>query len=462
MNGAYGSHRPEENAIDSIVSGMAFNKKIQEQSKQKSKSEQLVKDYNIKEENTMSHEHVTNTSQETEQHQKYEIGEMCRISIDRIFPPKKPIREYVAKEHLDDLAEDMRERGQMQNIGVTPEGEIVFGLRRYLAAQKAGLTTLGCIICDSSDTRSAAMFENLLRKNLTVIELAESVFTLGEEKGVSQGRLGKIIDKGRTTVNVLFQIARLPQHMRDAFRNVPQMRQDKLKNLARLHETPEKQEAYFQQLLDKLNTPKSKGTKKGIGGSGDTPEVSSGKNKVIFATEKAQAIRSYLTKLLPGEGKSYQSRDKKFIVANGQALRVELKALSDKIAAVLFHYDTILPPAPQAQSCVAPTQPQADESEPGAREAQEATPDGADATSADANDELASGQVHQPGEPDTPAGAASPVLSGSAPQAGAAPMLMLPAGATPALDSDDDSDTDDEAATTPQTDDDQAEADYAA
>lgn len=462
MNGAYGSHRPEENAIDSIVSGMAFNKKIQEQSKQKSKSEQLVKDYNIKEENTMSHEHVTNTSQETEQHQKYEIGKVYRISIGEIFPPKDPIRKYIAEEHLEDLAEDMHEMGQMQNIGVKPDGELVFGLRRYLAAQKAGLTALECIICKPEDTHSTAMRENLLRKKLTAVELAEAVAKLQKEEGVSQGRLGEILDKDRTDVNVLLQIAKLPQHMRDTFREVPSVCQDKLKKLARLHETPEKQEAYFQQLLTKLNTPKPKGTKKGTGGSGDTPEVSSGKNKVIFATEKAQAIRSYLTKLLPGEGKSYQSRDKKFIVANGQALRAELKALSDKIADVLFHYDTILPPAPQEQSCVAPAQPQAGESEPCVCEPQESALDGADATSEDANDELASGQVHQPGEPDTPADAASPVLSGSAPQAGAAPMLMLPAGATPVLDSDDDPAADDEAATTPQADDDHAEADYAA
>lgn len=49
---------------------------------------------------------------------------------------------------------------------------------------------------------------------------------MGTEEGVS-GRLGAIINKDRT--GVIFQIARL-QHMRDAFRNVPKIRQDKLKN----------------------------------------------------------------------------------------------------------------------------------------------------------------------------------------------------------------------------------------
>lgn len=350
----------EENEVDRIAYDLEWQNRHSNKDKQERVIHNNQEDTTRKEERAMEETFSGNEppTMMTEEHkQEYKIGEIRRIDIDRIFPPEKPIREYVAAEHLDDLAEDMRERGQMQNIGVTPEGEIVFGLRRYLAAQKAGLTALECIICNSGDKHAAAMFENILRRNLTAIELAEGVAKLNEEKGVSQGRLGKIIDKGRTDVNVLLQIAKMPKYMRDAFRKVPQLRQDKLKKLARLHEKPEEQEAYFKQLVSELDTPKPKKAAQD-GDSGKTPDTA--KNKVIFATEKACKIRLYLDKLLPRDGKPLLSRDKKMMEANGKVLYDELEALALKIASILTYCNINL----SLQTQELPTDTRTDEPSP--------------------------------------------------------------------------------------------------
>ena len=61
------------------------------------------------------------------------------------------IRSEYINEDLNELAESMKTHGQLQPIQVYEhniEYEIIFGHRRYLAAKKAGLIELNCIIVD--------------------------------------------------------------------------------------------------------------------------------------------------------------------------------------------------------------------------------------------------------------------------------------------------------------------------
>ena len=460
------SYRQEKDGVDRIAEEMAFKDRIARQSQQKNKVNQQDKFYNSEGEIAMPKTQQDAQAQDKApvHQQQYEIGKIYDIDINLLRLPDTTLREAVDDEAMEVLAEDMKERGQQQNIVVKPDLTMVYGFRRRHAALKAGLLTLRCLVLDEEDPLLAAILENLLRQDNTAVQLAEGVKGLAEKyPDLAQGKLGDILQMHRTTVNVLLKIADLPEHMRKEFRNVHKIRQDKLKKLARLHEEPTEQEACFQQLLKKINTPKPKNTAQNAGDSGDILVTS--KNKIIFAMEKAHKVRKYLDKLLPKDGKPLQSRDKKVMKANGKALYDELEALGLKIASILTYYNLNLRPEPQeppadVQSGAA--QPQTGEGEPGASSVEPlSAQDATDATNANADDELASEQEPSQNEPDAPADAAPPVLSGL-PQADAKSPLMLPAGATPALGSGDGSDADDEASTTPQTDDEQAETDHAA
>lgn len=71
--------------------------------------------------------------------------ELRRIPIATIDPPAIAMRERMAPEGLEALADSLRRHGQLQNIGVVVAGDryrVVYGHRRRVAAEMAGLHEL--------------------------------------------------------------------------------------------------------------------------------------------------------------------------------------------------------------------------------------------------------------------------------------------------------------------------------
>jgi len=98
---------------------------------------------------------------------------------------------------LQSLAESMHELGLLQPIGVTEDGQLVFGERRVKAAQILGWTTIPTRIVDLPSIVAGEHAENEIRKDFTPSErvaMAQAMRTLhrGGDRVSEQFRHGGI------------------------------------------------------------------------------------------------------------------------------------------------------------------------------------------------------------------------------------------------------------------------------
>jgi ParB family chromosome partitioning protein len=81
--------------------------------------------------------------------------------------------------NLDSLATDIGVQGLFQRIGVTPEHELVFGLRRLVACRdRLGWTSIPARVVRVSSIARGEFAENLIRKSYTPSERVAIVETL--------------------------------------------------------------------------------------------------------------------------------------------------------------------------------------------------------------------------------------------------------------------------------------------
>ena len=104
---------------------------------------------------------------------------IVNVSVEDILPNRFQPRLAFDEKELNDLSESIVKYGIIQPIVLRQIGdkyEIIAGERRYKASVLAGLKTIPAIINNTDDNTSAeiALLENLQRKNLTVIEEAQS------------------------------------------------------------------------------------------------------------------------------------------------------------------------------------------------------------------------------------------------------------------------------------------------
>ncbi len=121
---------------------------------------------------------------------------LTMVALANIQPSAYNPRKHYSEESLAELAESIRQQGVLQPIKVRPLAdadryEIVFGERRYRAAQIAGLAEMPVTIAIYSDEEAEeiAITENLHREDVTPIEEANAY--------------QRLIDSGRHDVSSL-------------------------------------------------------------------------------------------------------------------------------------------------------------------------------------------------------------------------------------------------------------------
>jgi ParB family chromosome partitioning protein len=131
-------------------------------------------------------------------------GEPLQVPIDRLDDDRLHPRDGYPQECLDDLARDIAERGVLQAIVVAPPDargryRICFGVRRWHAARRAGLTTVPVAVrarpCEAYDQ----VAENLRRHGLSPLELAHFIRSRSEA-GESNATIAKKLAVDQTTV----------------------------------------------------------------------------------------------------------------------------------------------------------------------------------------------------------------------------------------------------------------------
>ncbi len=135
-----------------------------------------------------------------------EDGERVQmIALEQIVPsPWQPRTEF-RDEHLQELADSIKEKGIMQPLIVRRVGEkleLIAGERRWRAAQRAGLKEAPVILRQATDqdVLELALIENLQREDLNPIEEARAFSRLAKDFGIKQEDIAQKVGKSRAAI----------------------------------------------------------------------------------------------------------------------------------------------------------------------------------------------------------------------------------------------------------------------
>ncbi|HCY7399790.1 TPA: ParB/RepB/Spo0J family partition protein [Staphylococcus aureus] len=148
-------------------------------------------------------------------------GEQIKqIDISDIKPNPYQPRKTFDENHLNDLADSIKQYGILQPIVLrkTVQGYyIVVGERRFRASKIAGLKYVSAIIKDltDEDMMELAVIENLQREDLNAIEEAESYQRLMTDLKITQQEVAKRLSKSRPYIANMLRLLHLPKKIAD-------------------------------------------------------------------------------------------------------------------------------------------------------------------------------------------------------------------------------------------------------
>ncbi len=133
------------------------------------------------------------------------VGKIVEIDMDRIYPNPNQPRKIFPENELSELASSIRNSGLIQPIIVRRLDigyELVAGERRLRAARMCGMTTISCIIIDTTERGSAMMSltENMQRRDLNFFEEAAAINAMIDIFGITQEDVALRLGKTQSTV----------------------------------------------------------------------------------------------------------------------------------------------------------------------------------------------------------------------------------------------------------------------
>ena len=149
-----------------------------------------------------------------------EKDKVIQVSVEDILPNRFQPRLAFDEKELTELSNSILKYGVIQPIILRKIGskyEIIAGERRYKASVMAGLKTIPAIINNTDDNTSAeiALLENLQRKNLTVIEEAQSFKKL-LDRGFTQEEIASKLGVSQSSIANKLRLLNLPKKVQDA------------------------------------------------------------------------------------------------------------------------------------------------------------------------------------------------------------------------------------------------------
>ncbi len=147
--------------------------------------------------------------------------ELRHIPIEGIDRNPHQPRKSFDGDALEELAGSIREHGVLQPLLVREldnRFQLVAGERRWLAAQKAGLTVVPCRVMDVIDKTACevALEENLKRKDLTDLEKAAAFRDYLAHFQCTIEELARQLSLNRSTVSNLLRLLELPEPVKNA------------------------------------------------------------------------------------------------------------------------------------------------------------------------------------------------------------------------------------------------------
>ena len=145
---------------------------------------------------------------------------ITHLEIDKVQPNPLQPRGMITPDSLMDLVDSIREHGILEPLIVahTPAGyQIVACERRWRAAKLAGLTTMPCIIKETSPQGmlEMALVENVQRTDLNAIDRAKAFERLIEEFDLSNAEIAQRIGKSPAYISNTLKLLTLPDALKD-------------------------------------------------------------------------------------------------------------------------------------------------------------------------------------------------------------------------------------------------------
>ncbi len=143
---------------------------------------------------------------------------LSQIEISKIKANPDQSRKIFDPQALQELADSIKEQGQVQPIVVRTDGDgyiIVAGERRWRACQLNKAGTIDCVIRNDDNHEVVSIIENMQREGLKPVEEARALAKLVNDKKISQTVAGKLVGKKRIVVNQLLKLTTLPEPIQE-------------------------------------------------------------------------------------------------------------------------------------------------------------------------------------------------------------------------------------------------------
>jgi ParB family transcriptional regulator, chromosome partitioning protein len=143
------------------------------------------------------------------------------IPLAQIHPNPSQPRKRFDESALASLADSIRERGVLQPVIVRPAGdeyELVAGERRWRAADLAGEETIPALVdgaLDEAGSLELALIENVVREDLSAIELARTLAVLLGDLRMTGAVVARRLGRSRADIVNTVRLLDLPDEAID-------------------------------------------------------------------------------------------------------------------------------------------------------------------------------------------------------------------------------------------------------
>jgi ParB family chromosome partitioning protein len=147
---------------------------------------------------------------------------LVEIPVDAVDPNPDQPRAHLEPGALEALAASIRASGVLQPVVVAPAGPdgrhvLIAGERRWRAARLAGLASVPAIVraVDGRERLELALVENVVREDLSPIDVAQACACLIEDFGQSHGELAERLGRSRPAISNLVRLLELPEAVQE-------------------------------------------------------------------------------------------------------------------------------------------------------------------------------------------------------------------------------------------------------